>query len=101
MKDKSTPKDTASKAASTSNGNKTNTKKYKRHITSVKIFIAITVFGLFAFAPSAVAYTILRGHYYITYMYFINHINNPLIYIIFDKKFRSDLKVILLHIWRA
>ena len=65
-----------SAAATVLDENKARKENYKRHVTSVKIFFAITFFGMAAYIPGITAYTVVKSHYFISYMYFINHVNN-------------------------
>ena len=80
--------------------NKIKKETHKRHVTSIKVFVAITFFGFAAYIPRVAAFTVVKNHYFISYMYFINHINNPLIYMFFHKSFRADVKLIISKIFR-
>ena len=68
--------------------------KYDRHINSVRIFLAITICAFLAYVPAALAYHLSDTYEYIVYSYFFNHINNPFIYLILNKMFRDDFKVL-------
>ena len=95
----STPGMAPSGATTILDENKVKKENYKRHVTSVKIFFAITFFGMVAYIPGIAAYTVVKNHYFISYMYFINHVNNPFIYIAFNKSFRSDVKSLVLKLF--
>ena len=64
----------------------------KRHVVILKMFIAITACNILAFgAVISVLLRITNDNFFI-YLYYINHINNPFIYLAFNKAFREDVK---------
>ena len=67
-----------------------SSKKQQLHISSVKTFIAITACGCLAFVPTIVVSWYFPAYIYWSYLYFVNHVNNPFIYVAFNRRFRSD-----------
>ena len=66
-------------------------KMYKRHIQSVKIFLAITITGFLSYVPASLGFHLSVEYQFLTYTYFCNHINNPLVYLALNKTFRNDV----------
>ena len=68
-----------------------NHKMYKRHIQSVKIFLAITITGFLAYVPAPLGFHLSVEYQFLRYTYFCNHINNPFVYLTLNKTFREDV----------
>ena len=62
---------------------------------AVKIFLAITGLYIFSFTPVFLNFARLVDDFTINYIYFLNHIGNPIIYFIVDDTFRTHVVEIL------
>ena len=65
----------------------------KKHVILMKVFAAITLLFLITHTPILLLSFRLTHNFYIMYIFFINHIGNPVVYFIMMKRFRKEVKV--------
>ena len=66
-----------------------------RHVTSVKVFAAILVIFILSYLPTILVINQIFDNFYIAYLYFINHIGNPVAYYVINRQFRSDVNKLI------
>ena len=65
--------------------------KRARHVTTVKVFVGVTILFLVSYMPVVVTVVMINDVYkHTAVMYMINHVGNPIIYYALNKKFRED-----------
>ena len=77
---------------------------HKKHVTTLKTFIAIMVCYILSFGAAFFILLRLTDNFFVSYIYFINHINNPFLYLAFNKEFRKDVVTLMrngLYRWQA
>ena len=62
-----------------------------KHMTVLKTFFAIIICFIVTYGSAFVFLLSLTDNYFVSYVYFINHINNPFIYFAFSKGYRKDM----------
>ena len=62
------------------------------HITTIKLVVAIVAIFLLSFIPTFLA-SALR-HFYLSYLYFFNHVANPFAYYVINRQFRHDVRAL-------
>ena len=67
-----------------------------KHVLMMKVFAAITFLFLVSYTPVVLLIVRATHNFHVLYMYFINHIGNPIVYLIFIKQFRADVKEIVM-----
>ena len=75
-----------------SNTIKTNKHKI-RDTKTIKIFIAVSFLFVFSFLPFLFIILDIFESFALVYVYFINHIGNPITYLIIDKQFREQIRI--------
>ena len=59
------------------------------HVTTVKVFVGVSILFVASYIPVVVAH--LTAHHIVyKFLYMINHVGNPIIYYVLNKKFRND-----------
>lgn len=74
---------------STSNANRS------KHITAVKVFIALFLILIVSYIPTRLVRSETAENFYVTYLYFVNHVGNPLVYYAINKTYRSDVNQLI------
>ena len=77
----------------------TDTKKRQLHIQALMIYSAILLQFVLATMISSVGIVLFKQRWMV-YIYFLNHIGNPVIYYSFVPKFREGVKEGVLALWR-
>ena len=61
------------------------------HVTTVKVFIGVSILFVASYIPVVVAH--LTSHHTVSkFLYMMNHVGNPIIYYALNKRFRNDAK---------
>ena len=63
--------------------------KHARHVSTVKVFVGVTILFLMSYIPVIFRVLMVKA-LYLQYLYMINHIGNPIIYYALNKKLRED-----------
>ena len=59
------------------------------HVTTVKVFVGVSILYVASYIPVVIAH--LTAHHIVyKFLYMINHVGNPIIYYVLNKKFRND-----------
>ena len=68
--------------------------KCTRHVTTVKVFVGVTILFLVSYTPAIMRVSMVEG-LFLKYVYMINHIGNPIIYYAMNKQFRENANALL------
>ena len=68
-----------------------NDKTTQYHVVVLKMFIAITACNILALGAVILLLLRITDEDFFVYMYYLNHINNPFIYLAFNKLFRNEV----------
>lgn len=69
-------------------------KHRSQHLTAVKVCVALVLLLVVSYLPSILLHTGVVPYFSVTYMYFFNHIGNPVAYYVISKNFRRDVAVV-------
>ena len=62
-----------------------------RNLTTVKVFSAVLILYLASFLPPILVALDIISNFYVSYMYFLNHVGNPFCYYVINREFRKDV----------
>ena len=80
--------------------NQIHREKRARHVTTTKMFAAISLLFVLSYAPVLMVIVNVSNNFHILYVYLINHVGNPIIYFVVNEHFRKDVKKIWAKIWK-
>ena len=67
----------------------------KRHMVAVKQLILITFVYVISFVPALLVLNVTWISFWIVYMFYINNVANFFIYLVVNKEFRNETKIVI------
>lgn len=82
-------------AAKKGSSRMTSSHNNARHITTIKVFMALLAISVLSYVPPGLVASKVLPNFYFLYLYFINHVANPVAYYAINRQFRKGVNSIV------